>query len=69
MAELVPDGATLQMGIGGIPTAVAASLTGHRDLGVHTEMFTDAVVDLVELGVDHGPRKEVDSGQDRHRPS
>ena len=63
VAELVPDGATLQMGIGGIPTAVAASLTGHRDLGVHTEMFTDAVVDLVELGVITGRRKEVNRGK------
>ena len=43
VADLVPDGATLQMGIGAIPAAVGAALTDKRDLGVHTEMFTDAV--------------------------
>ncbi|XP_076067130.1 succinyl-CoA:acetate/propanoyl-CoA:succinate CoA transferase isoform X2 [Oratosquilla oratoria] len=48
--ELVEDGATLQMGIGNIPDAVLASLTNHRDLGIHSEMFSDGVVDLVEAG-------------------
>lgn len=63
IAALVPDGATLQMGIGAIPAAVALSLTAHRDLGIHTEMFTDVVVDLIERGVVTGARKEVNRGK------
>jgi 4-hydroxybutyrate CoA-transferase len=63
VAELVPDGATIQMGIGGIPTAVGAALHGKHDLGVHTEMFTDVVVDLVEAGVINGSRKERNRGK------
>jgi 4-hydroxybutyrate CoA-transferase len=58
IAELVPDGATIQLGIGAIPAATAIALADHRDLGVHTEMFTDSVVDLVEAGVVNGSRKE-----------
>lgn len=63
VADLVPDGATLQMGIGAIPAAVGAALHGKRDLGVHTEMMTDCVVDLVEAGVITGARKEVNRGK------
>ncbi len=63
VAELIPDGATLQLGIGAIPAATALALTGHRDLGIHTEMFTDAVVDLVEAGVVTGARKERNRGK------
>jgi acyl-CoA hydrolase len=63
VAELIPDGATLQLGIGGIPAATALALTDHRDLGIHTEMFTDAVVDLVEKGVVNGSRKERNRGK------
>jgi len=63
VADLVQDGATLQMGIGGIPAAVAAALTDKRDLGIHTEMFTDVIVDLVEAGVVTGRRKEIDRGK------
>jgi acyl-CoA hydrolase len=63
VAELVPDGSTVQMGIGGIPTAVGAALAGKHDLGVHTEMFTDVVVDLVEAGVINGSRKERNRGK------
>jgi acyl-CoA hydrolase len=63
IAELVPDGATLQLGIGAIPTATALALHGHRDLGIHTEMFTDSVVDLVEAGVITGARKERNRGK------
>ena len=59
VADLIPDGGTLQMGIGAIPTAVALALKDHHDLGVHTEMFTDVVVDLVEAGVLTGSRKEL----------
>ncbi|KAJ3335109.1 hypothetical protein HDU93_006461, partial [Gonapodya sp. JEL0774] len=51
IAGLVPDGATLQMGIGGIPDAVLGSLTGHKDLGIHTEMFQEGLLPLVEQGV------------------
>lgn len=57
IAELIEDGATLQMGIGSIPNAVLSALTGHRDLGVHTEMFSDGLIGLVEAGVVNGVRK------------
>jgi 4-hydroxybutyrate CoA-transferase len=63
VAELVPDGATLQLGIGAIPAATALALRDKRDLGIHTEMFTDAVVDLVEAGVVTGARKERNRGK------
>jgi acyl-CoA hydrolase len=63
VAELVPDGATIQMGIGAIPAAVGAALHGKKDLGVHTEMFTDTIVDLVEAGVINGSRKERNRGK------
>jgi 4-hydroxybutyrate CoA-transferase len=62
-AELVEDGATLQMGIGAIPDAVLAALGGHRDLGVHSEMVSDGVIDLVESGVITGRRKRVHPGK------
>jgi len=63
VAALVPDGATLQLGIGAIPAAVGAALMDKHDLGVHTEMFTDTVVDLVEAGVINGSRKERNRGK------
>jgi acyl-CoA hydrolase len=63
VADLVPDGATIQMGIGAIPAAVGDALRHKRDLGVHTEMFTDTVVDLVEAGVINGSRKERNRGK------
>jgi acyl-CoA hydrolase len=63
VADLVPDGATIQLGIGAIPTAVCAALGDKHDLGVHTEMFTDSVVDLVEAGVITGARKERNRGK------
>jgi 4-hydroxybutyrate CoA-transferase len=63
IAELVPDGATIQMGIGGIPSAVALALKGKRDLGIHTELFTDVVIDLVESGAITGARKEINAGK------
>ena len=50
-AALIEDGATLQMGIGSIPDAVLAALRNHKNLGVHTEMFSDGMIDLVESGV------------------
>lgn len=62
-AALIDDGATLQMGIGAIPDAVLAALDGHQDLGVHTEMFADGVLRLVERGVITGRRKMVHPGK------
>jgi 4-hydroxybutyrate CoA-transferase len=63
VAELVPDGATIQLGIGAIPAATALALRDKHDLGVHTEMFTDSIVDLVEAGVVTGARKERNRGK------
>lgn len=63
IAPLVPDGATLQMGIGAIPNAVLGRLFDKIDLGVHTEMFSDRVVDLVEAGVITNRRKRVHPGR------
>ncbi|MDP2327702.1 MAG: acetyl-CoA hydrolase/transferase C-terminal domain-containing protein [Dehalococcoidia bacterium] len=62
VATLVEDGATLQLGIGAVADAVLRALRGHRDLGIHTEMFADGVVDLVEAGVITGARKAVHPG-------
>ena len=62
-AELIEDGATLQMGIGAIPNAVLAQLGGHKNLGVHTEMFADGVLPLVEKGVINGAAKNIDKGK------
>ncbi len=63
VAELVEDGACLQMGIGGIPNAVLAQLGNHKDLGVHTEMFSDGILPLVEKGVVNGKCKNLDKGK------
>ncbi|RKD88397.1 acetyl-CoA hydrolase/transferase family protein [Mangrovibacterium diazotrophicum] len=63
VAELVEDGACLQMGIGGIPNAVLAQLGNHKDLGVHTEMFADGILPLVEAGVVTGKHKAIDKGK------
>jgi len=62
-AELIDDGATLQMGIGAIPNAVLKSLTGHKNLGIHTEMFSDGVIELVEKGVITGKKKKIHPGK------
>lgn len=62
-ADLIDNGATLQMGIGAIPNAVLSSLGGHKNLGVHTEMFSDGVMDLVEKGVINGKKKRVHPGK------
>jgi acyl-CoA hydrolase len=59
VAERIPDGATLQVGIGAIPNALLATLADHRDLGVHTELLSDGIVDLVEAGVVTGTRKQL----------
>jgi 4-hydroxybutyrate CoA-transferase len=63
VAELVPDMATLQLGIGAIPAAVGEALRDKRDLGIHTELFTDTVVDLVEAGALTGAAKEINRGK------
>ena len=63
VAALVPDGATLQMGIGAIPDAALRRLRGKQDLGIHTEMFSDGVVDLVEAGAITNRRKHVHRGR------
>lgn len=62
VAGLVPDGATLQMGIGAVPDAVLAALGSHRDLGIHTEMFSDGVLPLIESGVLNGAAKTRNTG-------
>lgn len=62
-ADLVVDGATLQLGIGSIPDAVLAALGGHKNLGVHSEMFSDGIVDLVEKSVITGSEKRVHPGK------
>lgn len=62
-AGLIEDGACLQMGIGAIPNAVLTQLTNHKDLGIHTEMFADGVLPLVESGVINGKNKKLDNGK------
>ncbi len=59
IAGIIEDGATLQMGIGGIPNAVLTYLANHKNLGVHTEMFSEGIVDLVEKGIVNGSQKKV----------
>jgi acetyl-CoA hydrolase len=63
IAELIPDGATMQMGIGAIPDAVLKYLKNKRDLGIHTELFSDGVIELVEEGVLTGARKSIHPGK------
>ena len=60
VAGLIPDGATIQLGIGSMPSAVARRLLGHRDLGVHSGMITDAIAELIEAGVITGAHKAID---------
>ena len=62
-ANLIEDGATLQMGIGAIPNAVLAQLGNHKNLGIHTEMFADGVLPLVEKGIINGANKAIDKGK------
>jgi len=63
VAGLVPDGATIQTGIGKIPEAVLSALEHHHDLGVHTEMFSDKMIELVEAGVVNGKKKTLLPGK------
>ncbi len=62
-AELVPDGACIQMGIGALPNALAAQLVNHKNIGVHTEMFADGILKLIKLGVVNGANKKLDRGK------
>ena len=59
IAERISNGATIQVGIGGIPNAILSTLVNHRDLGIHTELISDGVMDLVERGVVTGVAKEL----------
>ncbi len=63
VAELIDDGACLQMGIGGIPNVVLSQLSGHKNLGIHTEMFSDGILPLVESGVINGKKKYLKNGK------
>jgi len=63
VAALIPDGATIQIGVGGLPVAVCRALDRHKDLGVHSGIISDAVVDLVEKGVVTNARKGIDAGR------
>lgn len=62
-AALIEDGACLQMGIGGIPNAVLAELGNHKNLGIHTEMFSDGLLPLIHSGVVTGSEKQIDKGK------
>lgn len=63
VATLIEDGATLQLGIGTIPDQVLRNLTGHKDLGLHTEMLSDGVIPLLESGVINNSRKKLNTGR------
>ncbi|NTU75134.1 MAG: acetyl-CoA hydrolase/transferase family protein [Anaerolineaceae bacterium] len=63
IAELIPDGATMQLGIGAIPNAVLKYLKHKKDLGVHSELFSDSVIELVEAGVLTGAQKTINPGK------
>jgi 4-hydroxybutyrate CoA-transferase len=63
ITELIPDGATMQMGIGAIPDAVLKHLFTKKDLGIHTELFSDGVIDLVEAGVLTNAKKTLHTGK------
>jgi 4-hydroxybutyrate CoA-transferase len=63
IADLIPDGATMQMGIGAIPDAVLKYLFNKKDLGIHTELFSDGVIDLVDAGVLTSARKSLHAGK------
>jgi acetyl-CoA hydrolase len=62
-ASLIEDGSTIQMGIGGVPDAVLTFLGDKKDLGIHSEMFSDGVIDLVERGIINGERKSLHPGK------
>lgn len=63
IAELIPDGATLQTGIGGIPDAVLRQLSNHKNLGIHTELYSDGVMEMIESGVITNASKSIHAGK------
>jgi 4-hydroxybutyrate CoA-transferase len=63
ISGLIEDGATLQLGIGAIPDAILLELTGHRDLGIQTELVSDSVIPLIEAGVINGSQKSIHRGK------
>ena len=63
IAEMIPNGATIQFGIGEVPNAVGKLLLEKKDLGIHTEMFTDSMVDLIEAGAVTNMKKNIDIGK------
>ncbi len=63
VAALIPNAATLQVGIGGIPDAVLRKLGNHKDLGIHTELFSDGIIDLIERGIINGEKKTLHYGK------
>ncbi len=63
IAELVPNGATIQVGTGGLPGMVCAALSGHRDLGIHTELMVPGLLDLVRSGAANGSKKTEKRGK------
>ena len=63
VAGIIPDGATIQLGVGGLPVAVCRALEHHKDLGVHSGVISDVVVDLVEKGIVTNARKGIDAGR------
>ena len=62
-AELIEDGACLQMGIGSIPNAILSCLNNHKDIGIHTEMFSDGILPLIKKGIITGAKKRLDKGK------
>ena len=63
IAERIQDGSCIQLGIGAIPDAVGAALTAKHDLGIHTEMFTDSMVELIQCGAVNNSKKQIHRGQ------
>ena len=63
IAEIIPDGATLQIGVGGIPNAVIRALENHKHLGLHTEAMTDGVLPLIEKGIIDNSLKKIYPGK------
>lgn len=63
IAERIPDGACLQLGIGAIPDATGMALKAKHDLGIHTEMFTDSMVELIECGAVNNSKKQIHRGK------
>ena len=63
IAERIPDGACLQLGIGAIPDATGMALKSKHDLGIHTEMFTDSMVELIECGAVNNSKKQIHRGK------